>query len=120
MGARQNVCFRRGRKFDPIRSDQMCWSKACRLKHYDEVRRALADEKKPKYVIKMVTTYPKEGKMLVSFFQRLTNMVDWVGESRIAEAKQFRTKREAQEALREIRDCISTTNRVLSVERRED
>ena len=120
MQNKQYECFCCGRKFDPVRSDQMFCSKACRLKHYAEVRKALADERKPRYVIKMVTHYPEYGKTVVSYFQRLKSSsnidaIDLVGESRIAEAKWFRTKREAQEVLRVIRGCVSTVNRELDI-----
>ena len=113
---RQKKCFRCGKKFDPVRSDQLFCSKACRLKHYSEVRRALAAENKPQCVIKMATFYPKEGKTIVSYFQRLTNLVDWVGESQIEKAHHFRTKKEARETLTVVRGCINTKNRKLSVE----
>ena len=113
---RQKECFRCGKKFDPVRSDQMFCSKACRLKHYSEVRRALAAENKPQYVIKMVTFYPKEGKTIVSYFQHLTNLVDWVGESQIEKAHHFRTKKDARETLTVVRGCINTENHTLSVE----
>lgn len=43
-----NFCFWCGRKFDPVRSDQMYCCKACRLKQYASVRRALAEDKKQK------------------------------------------------------------------------
>ena len=114
---RQKECFRCGKKFDPVRSDQMFCSKACRLKHYSEVRRALAAENKPQYVIKMATFYPKEGKTIVSYFQRLTNLVDWVGESQIEKAHHFWTKKEARETITVVRGCINTANRTLSVEK---
>ena len=45
---KHNVCFRCGRKFAPVRSDQMYCCKACLLKQYASVRKALAEDKKEK------------------------------------------------------------------------
>lgn len=42
----RHYCFRCGREFDPVRSDQMYCSKRCRLKEYESRRKAASKDRK--------------------------------------------------------------------------
>lgn len=111
MQNRQCECFRCGRKFDPVRSDQMYCSKACRVRHYAEVRKAISLEKRPKYIIQMTTFYPKEQKTVTSYLKsisygRIMVGAEFVSEFRLYEALHFRTKKETNEALKALKAIV--------------